>query len=148
MSESVTTTVDLVIRIEVVGAPTDVENCRGALDCLADVMAVQAEDGLWSLGHEDAENDDGPSEIVANITSTKVHAVLIGGAPHEAALEQIRSTLREYLALETEYEPIAGGWGHLQLRGAARGAWLKRAGARLGELRAQLSTFAGTKETP
>lgn len=79
MSKGITTTVDIVIRIEVVGEPADVENCRSALDCLADVMAVQAEDGLWSLGHEGAENADGPSEPIANITSTKVHAVLIDG---------------------------------------------------------------------
>jgi hypothetical protein len=74
----ITTAVDLIVRIEVVGARADVENCRDALDCLAAVMAVQAEDGLYSLGSADAENDDGPSEIVANIASTKVHAVLIG----------------------------------------------------------------------
>jgi hypothetical protein len=79
VSKDITTTVDLVIRIQVVGTPADVANCRSALECLADVMAVQAEDGLWSLGHEDAENDDGPSEPIANITSTHVHAVLIDG---------------------------------------------------------------------
>ncbi len=79
MSANITTTVDLVIRIQVVGTPADVENCRNALENLADVMSVQAEDGLWSLGHEGAENDDGPSEIVANITSHRVHAVLIDG---------------------------------------------------------------------
>ncbi len=79
MSKDITTTVDLVIRIQVVGAPADVANCRNALECLAEVMAVQAEDGPWSLGHEDAENDDGPSEPIANITSTRVHAVLIEG---------------------------------------------------------------------
>jgi hypothetical protein len=79
VSADITTTVDLVIRIQVVGDPTDVANCRSALECLAEVMAVQAEDGLWSLGHEDAENDDGPSEPVANIASFRVHAVLIDG---------------------------------------------------------------------
>jgi hypothetical protein len=77
VSKDITTIVDIVIRIEVVGTPADVENCRRPLECLAEVMAVQAEDGLWSLGHEHAENDDGPSEPVANIMSTKVHAVLI-----------------------------------------------------------------------
>lgn len=79
MSKDITTTVDIVIRIQVVGDPTDVANCRSALECLAEVMAVQAEDGLWSLGHEAAENDDGPSEPIANITSHLVHAVLIDG---------------------------------------------------------------------
>ena len=61
-------------------------------------------------------------------------------------LEQIRSTLREYLALETEYKPVAEGWSRLQLRGAARKAWLKKTSARLGELRGRLSTFANAKE--
>jgi hypothetical protein len=61
-------------------------------------------------------------------------------------LEQIRSVLREYLALETEYKPIAEGWSHLQLRGAARRAWLKKARERLGELRKQLSMFADAEE--
>ena len=63
-------------------------------------------------------------------------------------LEQIRSVLREYLALEAEYKPIADGWYHLQLRGAARTAWLKKTRTRLGELRAQLSAFANAKEIP
>jgi hypothetical protein len=74
-----TTTVDIVIRLQVAGTPADVAKYRNALGCLADVMLVQAEDGLWSLGHEDAENDDGPSEHVADIEYTTVHAVLIEG---------------------------------------------------------------------
>jgi hypothetical protein len=80
VSAPVTTTVDLVIRLQVVGEPADVENCRGALSCLADVMAVQVEDGLWSLGHPHVQTNDGmTSEPVAGITSTRVHAVLIDG---------------------------------------------------------------------
>lgn len=100
MSESITTTVDLVIRIEVVGAPADVENCRDALACLADVMAVQAEDGLWTLGHEGAENGDEPNEVVANIMSTKAHAILIGDASKEALYSRCArlTTIAEELA--------------------------------------------------
>jgi hypothetical protein len=80
MSKDITTTVDLVIRLQVVGDAADVENCRGALGCLADVMAVQAEDGLWSLGRPDVQTNDGvTSEPIAGITSTRVHAVLIDG---------------------------------------------------------------------
>ena len=60
-------------------------------------------------------------------------------------LEQIRSVLREYFALEAEYKPIAEGWSHLQLRGAARKAWLKKTAARLGDLRAQISAFANAE---
>ncbi len=111
MSENnaITTTVDLVIRIEVVGEPADVENWRSAIDCLADVMAVQAEDGLWSLGHEDAENDDGPSEIVANIMSTKVHAVLIGAASQEA----LHSRCARLAAIAEELATIASHTVHV-----------------------------------
>ena len=61
-------------------------------------------------------------------------------------LEQIRSTLREYFALESEYTPVAAGWSNLQLRGAARKAWLKKTRTRLGELRARLAVFASAKE--
>lgn len=75
-----TTTVDLVIRLQVVGSPAEVERYRAALECLADVMRVQAEDGLWSLGHEDAETEDGPSEYVADIDSVRVQAILIDQA--------------------------------------------------------------------
>jgi hypothetical protein len=75
-----TTTVDLVVRLQVVGSPAEVAQYRAALECLADVMRVQAEDGLWSLGHEEAETDDGPSEHVADIETALVHAVLIEGA--------------------------------------------------------------------
>ena len=74
-----TTTVDLVIRLQVVGTPAEVALYRDALECLADVMRVQAEDGLYSLGHEDAETEDGPSEYVADIETMHVHAVLIEG---------------------------------------------------------------------
>lgn len=63
-----------------------------------------------------------------------------------STLAQIRSVLREYLALESEYKPIAEGWSRLQLRGAARKAWLKKTGARLDELHKQLSTFANAQE--
>ena len=76
----VTTTVDLVIRLQVAGSPAEVARYRDALECLADVMRVQAEDGLWSLGYEDAESDDGPNEHVADIESLLVHAVLIEGS--------------------------------------------------------------------
>jgi len=72
-STPVTTTVDIVIRLQVVGEPGDVERCRGALECLADVMAVQAEDGLWSRGLPDIDG----SELIADVKSTRVQAVLI-----------------------------------------------------------------------
>lgn len=75
-----TTTVDLVIRLQVAGSPAEVERYRAALECLAEVMVVQAEDGLWSLGHAEAETDDGPSEYVADIESARVQAVLIDQA--------------------------------------------------------------------
>lgn len=74
-----TTTVDLVIRLQVAGSPTDIGTDLDSLYCLADVMAVQAEDGLWSLGSPEAETDDGPSEHVAEIVSARVQAVLIEG---------------------------------------------------------------------
>ena len=73
------TTVDLVIRLRVAGTPAEVARYRAALECLAAVMAVQAEDGLWSLGHAEAESDEGPSEHVADIESACVHTVLIEG---------------------------------------------------------------------
>ena len=75
----ITTTVDLVIRLQVVGTPAEVARYRDALECLADVMRVQAEDGLYSLGYEDAESEDGPNEYVADIETMRVHAVLIEG---------------------------------------------------------------------
>jgi len=80
----VTTTVDLVIRLQVAGSPAEVARYRAALECLAEVMVVQAEDGLWTLGCADGEGDDGPSEHVADIESARVHAVLIGEATHDA----------------------------------------------------------------
>jgi len=76
----VTTTVDIVIRLQVAGSPAEVARYRAALECLADVMRVQAEDGLWSLGYEDAESDDCPNKHVADIESLRVRAVLIEGS--------------------------------------------------------------------
>jgi hypothetical protein len=74
-----TTTVDLVVRLQVKGSPADVARYRAALECLAAVMTVQAEDGLWSAGHPDGELDGVPSEHVTDIESVCVHAVLIEG---------------------------------------------------------------------
>lgn len=74
-----TTTVDLVIRLRVAGTASELATYLDPLYCLADVMAVQAEDGLWSLGSPDAETDDGPSTFVADIETARVQAVLIGG---------------------------------------------------------------------
>jgi hypothetical protein len=74
-----TTTVDLVIRLTVEGSPAEVSTHLDPLYCLADVMAVQAEDGLWSLGSPEAETDDGPSEHIAEIKSARVQAILIEG---------------------------------------------------------------------
>jgi hypothetical protein len=76
---SETTTVDIVIRLQVKGSPAEVARHLGALQCLASVMAVQAEDGLWSLGQPEAEDDDGPSEHVADVDCTREHAILIDG---------------------------------------------------------------------
>lgn len=64
------------------------------------------------------------------------------------ALEEIRLVLREYLALESEYRPVAEGWSNLRLRGAARRAWLKKAKDRLHELRGKLVKFASTENVP
>lgn len=75
-----TTTVDLVIRLQVAGTSAEVATYLDPLYCLADVMARLAEDGLWSLGHEDAETDDGPSRYVADIAATRVQAVLVEGS--------------------------------------------------------------------
>ncbi|MBZ5737515.1 hypothetical protein [Nocardioides mangrovi] len=79
MSTTETTTVDLVIRLHVAGAPADVATYLDPLYCLADVMAVQAEDGLWSLGSPEAETNDGPSHFVADIDRARVQAILIEG---------------------------------------------------------------------
>ena len=75
--KSVSTTVDLVIRLQVAGVPADVERYRAALEALAEVMAVQAEEGLWSLGYDEAETDDGDNELIAEIDSALVQSVLI-----------------------------------------------------------------------
>jgi hypothetical protein len=74
-----TTTIDIVIRLEIKGRPPK-KQLERALDSLADVMAVQAEDGLWALGSPDAEDtDDIQNELVAHIKTARVHAVLIEG---------------------------------------------------------------------
>jgi hypothetical protein len=78
-SKTETTTVDLVIRLQVAGSPADVAKHLGALQCLASIMATQAEDGLWSGGSPDGEVDEIPSEHVADIDHAYEQAVLIDG---------------------------------------------------------------------
>lgn len=73
-----TTTVDIVVRLQIAGSPADIAKYRSAISCLADIMRVQAEDGLWTLGYEDAELDDVPNEYVADIEHSIVHSILIG----------------------------------------------------------------------
>jgi DnaJ-class molecular chaperone len=60
-------------------------------------------------------------------------------------LEQIRSVLREYLALEAECRPSPEVWRQLRLRKAARATSLQKSHARLEELRARLAAFANAK---
>lgn|SRR5574341_2128797 len=74
-----TTTVDVVIRLQVAGSPAEVARYRDALECLADVMRVQAEDGLWTAGYEDDGDGETPNEYVAVIKRASIHAVLIDG---------------------------------------------------------------------
>ncbi len=51
--------------------------------------------------------------------------------------------LRELLDLERDLEPLAGGWGDLQLRGAARQAKIKRLRDRRTWLRDTLAKRVG-----
>jgi hypothetical protein len=44
---------------------------RRALDALADVMAVQAEDGLFTLGSPEAEGEE-PNEYLSDLRVTGV----------------------------------------------------------------------------
>lgn len=55
------------------------EDVRHALDALASVMLVQAEDGLWSLGSPESEDDNGPSEYLRGIGAGATVSVTIHG---------------------------------------------------------------------
>lgn len=55
------------------------EDVRHALDALASVMLVQAEDGLWSLGSPESEDDNGPSEYLRGIGAGATASVTIHG---------------------------------------------------------------------
>lgn len=79
MSKDETTTVDIVIRLRVKGSQAEVARYRAALEMLAEVMVVQAEDGLYSQGYEDGGDEEDPNEYVADIEHTRVQAVLIDG---------------------------------------------------------------------
>lgn len=61
------TMVTITITLPIEGNDTASPEIRSALNALADVMLVQAEDGLWSLGSPEAENDDGPSQYLRGI---------------------------------------------------------------------------------
>lgn len=74
-----TTTVEFTIRLTVDGTPEESRARLDALMNLADVMVVQAEDGLYTLGSPEAENDEGPSEFVAPITRTTLASITVDG---------------------------------------------------------------------
>ncbi len=78
-SKNETTTVDIVIRLQVKGSKVEVARYRDALEMLGEVMVVQAEDGLYSAGYEDGGDEETPNKYVADIEHTCVQAVLIDG---------------------------------------------------------------------
>lgn len=61
-------TITITLPIEGDDTATNPE-VRSALDALADVMLVQAEDGLWTLGSPESEDENGPSEYLRGIGS-------------------------------------------------------------------------------
>lgn len=73
-----TTTVDIVIRLRIAGTVADLAKHRAALAALADVMRVQAEDGLWTAGYEDGGDEEEPNAYIANIDNAGVLAIIIG----------------------------------------------------------------------
>lgn len=65
--------VDLTIRVKV-EADRITPEIEDALDALANVMAVQAEDGLYSAGSPDAAADD--NEFVADVAGFEIVSVI------------------------------------------------------------------------
>lgn len=67
--------VDITLRVRL-DAPAMTQELHDALENLASVMLVQAEEGLWSLGSQGAESIDGtPSLHVADITSLELVSI-------------------------------------------------------------------------
>jgi hypothetical protein len=65
------TRVEITIRMDVKGTYEQVAAMQDALDSLASVMVVQAEDGLWTLGSPEAYTEaEGDSEYLADIPMT------------------------------------------------------------------------------
>ena len=72
-----TTVVDIVIRLHVQGTPADVKQHHEALGMLANVMAAQALDGLWSAGYRDGGTEEDPSKFIAEIRRSYERAIRI-----------------------------------------------------------------------
>jgi len=95
MSTQVTITITLTVEGDDVATNPEV---LAALDSLADVMLVQAEDGLWSLGSPESETDDGPSEYLRAIESASTAVTTTPGT---------ENALRELAAKwQAEAEPL------------------------------------------
>lgn len=69
---SATVTVDITVRLTL-DAETLTPEIQAALDALADVMAVQAEDGLYSAGSPDAADDD--NQFVCDLVRYEIRPV-------------------------------------------------------------------------
>lgn len=69
------------------------DDVRNALDQLAAVMLVQAEDGLWTLGSPEAEQDEFINEHLLNFDGAD-YAVTVGPRPLDALTEALLTSGR------------------------------------------------------
>jgi len=99
------TMVTITITLPIEGGDTASPEIAAALDALADVMLVQAEDGLWSLGSPESENEDGPSEYLRGIGSGQTVSVTIH--PPEVAGSDIEAPGYHYRQRELHFPVFA-----------------------------------------
>ena len=58
----------ILISLEIEDSPRS-EEILNALESLAEIMAIQAEDGLWSHGSPESWNDDDANVYVSDISA-------------------------------------------------------------------------------
>ena len=69
-------------------------------------------------------------------------------APVDPTGDDLATLVRELFDLEVELEPLAGGWGNLQLKGAARRGRIRTLRARRLEVREKIEKLVGWKMKP
>lgn len=107
--------VDITIQVDL-DVPEMTDQVHDALENLGDVMAVQAEDGLYTLGSPDSIMDGKPNEHIADIRMCTVESIAeaVPGVLTDITVQELRmaqpgALLQTFAALTHQMHALGSG---------------------------------------